>query len=121
VTLEEAARKAIDVSGTGIVLTGRSEGFIVGRPDLNETIRRLTAYAEAGADCLYAPGTRNKAEISAVFQLYASARSTSSTVRSLAPRTCDVDSGTGQTTIWQPWPQATRRGDDIFISSGRKL
>ena len=50
-----AARWAIDESGTGIVLTGRSEGFVVGRPDLDETIRRLEAYAEAGADCLYAP------------------------------------------------------------------
>ena len=50
-----AARRAIDESGTGIVLTGRSEGFVVGRPDLDETIRRLQAYAEAGADCLYAP------------------------------------------------------------------
>jgi 2-methylisocitrate lyase-like PEP mutase family enzyme len=51
-----AARQAIDESGTGVLLTGRSEGFIAGRPDLRETIRRLTAYAEAGADCLYAPG-----------------------------------------------------------------
>lgn len=50
-----AARQAIDKSGTGIVLTGRSEGFVVGRPDIDETIRRLCAYAEAGADCLYAP------------------------------------------------------------------
>jgi 2-methylisocitrate lyase-like PEP mutase family enzyme len=50
-----AARAAIDETGTGIVLTGRSEGFVAGRPDIEETIRRLTAYAEAGADCLYAP------------------------------------------------------------------
>ena len=50
-----AARQAIDESGTGIVLTGRSEGFVVGRPDIDDTIRRLCAYAEAGADCLYAP------------------------------------------------------------------
>jgi 2-methylisocitrate lyase-like PEP mutase family enzyme len=50
-----AARRAIDESGPGIVLTGRSEGFVVGRPDIDETIRRLCAYAEAGADCLYAP------------------------------------------------------------------
>ena len=50
-----AARQAIDASGTGVVLTGRSEGFVVGRPDLDETVRRLVAYAEAGADCLYAP------------------------------------------------------------------
>jgi 2-methylisocitrate lyase-like PEP mutase family enzyme len=50
-----AARQAIDESGTGIVLTARSEGFVIGRPDIEETIRRLRAYAEAGADCLYAP------------------------------------------------------------------
>ncbi|MFA4841897.1 MAG: isocitrate lyase/phosphoenolpyruvate mutase family protein [Agrococcus sp.] len=50
-----AARAAIDESGTGVVLTARSEGFVVGRPDLDETIRRLRAYADAGADCLYAP------------------------------------------------------------------
>ncbi len=50
-----AAREAIDASGTGVVLTGRSEGFVCGRPDIEETIRRLLAYAEAGADCVYAP------------------------------------------------------------------
>jgi methylisocitrate lyase len=50
-----AARQAIDESGTGVVLTARSEGFVVGHPDIDETIRRLRAYAEAGADCLYAP------------------------------------------------------------------
>ena len=49
-----AARRAIDETGSGIVLTGRSEGFVCGRPDIDETIRRLRAYAEAGADCLYA-------------------------------------------------------------------
>lgn len=61
-----AARRAIDDSGTGVLLTGRSEGFIVGRPDLAETIRRLIGYAEAGADCLYAPGIRTMGEIAAV-------------------------------------------------------
>jgi 2-methylisocitrate lyase-like PEP mutase family enzyme len=61
-----AARHAIDDSGTNVLLTGRSEGFIVGRPDLGETIRRLTAYAAAGAECLYAPGIRTKADIVAV-------------------------------------------------------
>lgn len=50
-----AAREAIDASGTNVLLTGRSEGFVVGRPDIDETIRRLVAYAEVGADCLYAP------------------------------------------------------------------
>ncbi len=61
-----AARAAIDASGGGVLLTARSEGFIAGRPDLAETIRRLTAYAEAGADCLYAPGLRSEADIAAV-------------------------------------------------------
>ena len=66
-----AARAAIDTGGTGVLLTGRSEGFIVGRPDLAETIRRLTAYAEVGADCLYAPGLRTKGDIAAVVKAVA--------------------------------------------------
>jgi methylisocitrate lyase len=66
-----AARQAIDRSKTGIVLTGRSEGFIVGRPDLEETIRRLIASAAAGADCLYAPGIRRADEIVAVVEAVA--------------------------------------------------
>jgi 2-methylisocitrate lyase-like PEP mutase family enzyme len=61
-----AARQAIDESGTGVLLTGRSEGFVVGRPDLEETIRRLQAYADAGADCLYAPRIETAEQISAV-------------------------------------------------------
>ena len=59
-----AARRALE--GTGVLLTARTEGFLVGRPDLKETIRRLTAYAEAGADCLYAPGIRQREEITGV-------------------------------------------------------
>jgi 2-methylisocitrate lyase-like PEP mutase family enzyme len=61
-----AARQAIDESGTGVVLTGRSEGFVVGRPDLEETIRRLQAYADAGADCLYAPRIETAEQVSAI-------------------------------------------------------
>ena len=61
-----ATRHAIDASGTGILLTGRSEGFIAGRPDIDETVRRLTAYAAAGADCLYAPGLRTMGDIRTV-------------------------------------------------------
>jgi 2-methylisocitrate lyase-like PEP mutase family enzyme len=61
-----AARRAIDDSGTGIVLTGRSEGFVVGRPDIDETVRRLRAYAEAGADCLYAPRIDTVEQISVI-------------------------------------------------------
>jgi 2-methylisocitrate lyase-like PEP mutase family enzyme len=61
-----AARRAIDDSGTGVVLTGRSEGFVCGRPDIDETIRRLQAYAEAGADCLYAPRIDDLEHVSAI-------------------------------------------------------
>jgi 2-methylisocitrate lyase-like PEP mutase family enzyme len=61
-----AARSAIDESGTGVLLTGRSEGFVVGRPDLEETIRRLQAYAAAGADCLYAPFISTPEQVSAI-------------------------------------------------------
>jgi 2-methylisocitrate lyase-like PEP mutase family enzyme len=61
-----AARQAIDETGTGVLLTGRSEGFVVGRPDLDETIRRLKAYGDAGADCLYAPRLTTADQITAV-------------------------------------------------------
>jgi 2-methylisocitrate lyase-like PEP mutase family enzyme len=62
-----AARRAIDQSGSGVVLTARAECFLVGHPDpLNESIRRLKAYAAAGADCLYAPGPRNREQIQAI-------------------------------------------------------
>jgi 2-methylisocitrate lyase-like PEP mutase family enzyme len=81
-----AARQAIDDGGTGILLTARSEGFIVGRPDLAETIRRLTAYAEAGADCLYAPGIRTSGEIAAV-------------VKAVAPKPVNVLAGSDFATV----------------------
>ncbi|HXR57567.1 MAG TPA: isocitrate lyase/phosphoenolpyruvate mutase family protein [Casimicrobiaceae bacterium] len=61
-----AARRAIDAAGGDTLLVGRSEGFFVGRPDLAETIARLKAYADAGADCLYAPGIRSREQIKAV-------------------------------------------------------
>jgi 2-methylisocitrate lyase-like PEP mutase family enzyme len=61
-----AARRAIDKSGTDIVLTGRSEGFVCGRPDIDETIRRLRAFAVAGADCLYAPRIDQLEHVSAL-------------------------------------------------------
>ena len=66
-----AARSAIDASGTGVLLVGRSEGYVVGRPDLDDTIRRLVAYSEAGADCLYAPRLQTAAEIRAVVEAVA--------------------------------------------------
>ena len=81
-----AARQAIDRARLGTILTGRSEGFIVGRPDLDETIRRLVAYAEAGADCLYAPGLRTHDDIAAV-------------VRAVSPKPVNVLVGSDFTTI----------------------
>lgn len=92
----QAARAAIDRSGTGVVLTGRSEGFIVGRPDLPETIRRLTAYAEAGADCLYAPGIRSVTDIKTV-------------VRALAPKPVNVLVGGDFTTVGELSAAGVRR------------
>jgi 2-methylisocitrate lyase-like PEP mutase family enzyme len=61
-----AARSAIDKSGGDVLLVGRAECFLVGRPDLQETLARLKAYAQAGADCLYAPGIRTREQIAAV-------------------------------------------------------
>lgn len=66
-----AAHQAIVATGSGVMLTGRAECFLVGRPDLKETIDRLVAYAEAGADCLYAPGLRTAEDISAVVKAVA--------------------------------------------------
>ena len=66
-----AAREALEKSGTGVLLTARSEGYLVGRADLRETVRRLVAYAEAGADCLYAPGLRHLSDIATVVQAVA--------------------------------------------------
>ena len=62
----KAARKAIDADNSGVLLTGRCEAFLWGQPDLKLVIDRLTAYAEAGADCLYSPGIKTKEEITAV-------------------------------------------------------
>jgi 2-methylisocitrate lyase-like PEP mutase family enzyme len=92
----QAARRAIDDSGTGILLTGRSEGFIVGRPDLGETLRRLTAYADAGADCLYAPGIRRTADIVSV-------------VEAVAPKPVNVLVGSDFTTVTELADLGVRR------------
>ena len=91
-----AARRSIDESGTGVLLTARSEGFIVGRPDLAETIRRLTAYAEAGADCLYAPGIRAMQDIVSV-------------VRAVSPKPVNVLVGADFATVAQLAEAGVRR------------
>jgi 2-methylisocitrate lyase-like PEP mutase family enzyme len=61
-----ASRDAIDRAGADVVLVGRTEGFLVGRKDIGAAIERLVAYADAGADCLYAPGIQESAHIEAV-------------------------------------------------------
>ncbi len=63
----QAARAAIDATGRQVLLTGRAESYLVGQPDpLEDVLRRLTAYAEAGADVLYAPGPRTPEEVRAI-------------------------------------------------------
>ncbi|MEO8208580.1 MAG: isocitrate lyase/phosphoenolpyruvate mutase family protein [Chloroflexota bacterium] len=81
-----AARQAIDRGATRVVLTGRSEGYLVGRPDLDATIRRLQAYAEAGAECLYAPRIGSLEDIATL-------------VRELAPKPVNVLVGSDFTTV----------------------
>lgn len=66
-----AARGAIDATGGDVLLVGRAECFLVGRPDLDETVARLKAYANAGADCLYAPGLKTREQIAAIVQAVA--------------------------------------------------
>jgi 2-methylisocitrate lyase-like PEP mutase family enzyme len=62
-----AARAAIDASGLPVVLTARCEAWLVGHPDpARVALERLAAYAEAGADCLFAPGVRDPLEIAAI-------------------------------------------------------
>ncbi|MGH8850401.1 MAG: isocitrate lyase/PEP mutase family protein [Casimicrobiaceae bacterium] len=61
-----AARSAVDKAGGDTLLVARAECFLVGRPDLDETVGRLKAYAQAGADCLYAPGIHTRDQIAAV-------------------------------------------------------
>jgi methylisocitrate lyase len=67
----KAARQAIDADKSGVLLTGRCEAFLRGVKDMDLVIDRLNAYAEAGADCLYAPGISTNAEISIVVKAVA--------------------------------------------------
>jgi len=67
-----AARSAIDASKTGVLLTGRCEAWLVGHRDpLHTALDRLAAYAEAGADCLYAPGVSDPNEIAQIVKTVA--------------------------------------------------
>ena len=91
-----AARRAIDDSGTGVILTARCETYLVGRPDLDEAIRRLTAYAAAGADCLYAPRVDKLSDIKAI-------------VDAVAPKPVNVLVGSGFTTVEEMRALGVRR------------
>lgn len=73
-----AAGSAIEASKSGVILTGRCEAWLVGDPNpLHTALDRLTAYAEAGADCLYAPGASDPNEIAQI-------------VKTVAPRPVNV-------------------------------
>src|SRR5205807_10162185 len=62
-----ASRAVIDESASGVLLTARAECFLVGHPDpLKESVRRLQAFAEAGADVLYAPGPHRREDIETI-------------------------------------------------------
>jgi 2-methylisocitrate lyase-like PEP mutase family enzyme len=91
-----AARQAIDAAGGDVLLTGRCEAFLWGQPDLALVIDRLTAYAEAGADCLYAPGIKTREEISAV-------------VKAVAPRPVNLLIGASGLSLQQAGELGVRR------------
>ena len=71
VTRVKAARAAIDRVGSDVVFTARAEGFIRGVPDLDDVVRRLRAFKDAGADCFYAPGIKTREQIEAVVKAVA--------------------------------------------------
>jgi 2-methylisocitrate lyase-like PEP mutase family enzyme len=67
-----AAREGIDRSGGDVLLTARAECYHLGHPDpFRESVRRLQAYAAAGADVLFAPGVQDRAEIKALVEAVA--------------------------------------------------
>jgi len=84
--VERVHAAAAALAATGVVLTARTEGFLVGRSDLDESVRRLAAFAEAGAECLYAPGIRTPGQVTAI-------------VRGVAPRAVNVLVGGNHTTV----------------------
>jgi 2-methylisocitrate lyase-like PEP mutase family enzyme len=67
----KAARAAVEHSATGVILTARAENFLVGQPDMNDALARISAYAAAGADCLYVPGIKTREQIVAVVKAVA--------------------------------------------------
>ena len=126
-----AARRAIDATHLPVLLTARSEGFIAGRPDLAETIRRLVAFADAGADCLYAPGIRTREEIAAVVTavrptpvnvLVGGDFTTVAELTALGVRRISVGGALART-AWSGFMQAAREiaGEGRFVQLGRAV
>jgi 2-methylisocitrate lyase-like PEP mutase family enzyme len=100
----EAAVTAVRTLAFPFTLTARAENYLHGHPDINDTIRRLQAFAEAGADVLYAPGLRTAEEVLAV-------------VRAVAPKPVNVlMSGGLQLTVQQLRDMGVRR-----VSTGSAL
>lgn len=62
----KAARAAIEASGHDVILVARTEGMLADPAALHAAIDRLVAFADAGADCLYAPGVRDRENIAAI-------------------------------------------------------
>ena len=125
-----AARQAIDDSGTGGLLTARSEGFVVGRPDIDQTIRRLRAYADAGSDCSFAPRISSLDHVAAIVAavspgpvnlLINAPFTTVEEAARLGVRRISVG-GTLARTAWQGFLRAARRiADDGDFSDFVKL
>src|SRR6185436_4570796 len=91
-----AARAAMDAEGSGAVLVARAEGLLIRQADLTATLDRLVAFAAAGADCLYAPGLRDAADIAAA-------------VKAVAPKPLNVLMGSPGLTVAQLADLGVRR------------
>jgi len=114
-----AARKAIDDSGSKVLLTGRCEAFLVGSPEpFRTSLARLVAYSEAGADCLYAPGVSDPAEIAALVKAVApkplnvlvsafNAQLSMSTLAAVGVRRISIGSGLAMV-AWAAFARAAR-------------
>lgn len=113
-----AARAAIDATGSDVMLVGRCESFFVGQPDLEKTAARLISYAEAGADCLYAPGIKTKEQIVTI-------------VKAVAPKPLNVLLGAPGWTVDQVAEMGVRRISvggslarvalDAFVRASREI
>jgi len=103
-----SARAALDREAPSVILVGRSEGFLIGDADIDRTIARLSAYAEAGADCLYAPGVTDPDDIRKIVAAVAP-RPVNVLLMSPAMRVADLAAlgvrrvSTGGSLAWAAW------------------